>query len=110
MVKEMAKHISAQVRRGTWLIDVKVEDQNPVMTQKIADLLIKEFVHEGSTRHSGILEGGVQLSSCNNQRGVKAKLTKSEDALQTYKEQHRAVALGEKGGKEKTSYREAKNR
>jgi succinoglycan biosynthesis transport protein ExoP len=95
MAEEMAKHISAQVRRGTWLIDIKVEDQNPVMTQKIADLLIKEFVHEGSTRHMESWKAAYNFL-LQQSESVKAKLTKSEDALQTYKEQHRAVALGEK--------------
>ena len=50
MAEEMAKHISAQVRRGTWLIDIKVDDRSPVMTQRIADLLVKEFVHQSFAR------------------------------------------------------------
>jgi succinoglycan biosynthesis transport protein ExoP len=95
IAEEMTKHISAQVRRGTWLIDIKVEDHNPIMAQKIADLLVKEFVYEGSIRNMEAWEAGYHFL-LQQSESVKARLTKSEEALQTYKEQHRLVALGEK--------------
>jgi succinoglycan biosynthesis transport protein ExoP len=95
MVEELAKQISIQVRRGTWLIDIKVQDQSPVMAQKIADLLITEFIYENFRRH---VEGSEMSSDFLLQKAerLKAKLAKSEEAMQTYKEQHQAAALGEK--------------
>jgi succinoglycan biosynthesis transport protein ExoP len=95
MAEELAKHISAQVRRGTRLIDIKVEDRSPVMAQKIADLLIKEFFYQNFRRH---MEGSELASNFLLEKAdrLKAKLAKSEEALQTYKEEHQAGALGEK--------------
>ena len=96
MVEELAKQISVQVRRGTWLIDIKVQDRSPIMAQKIADLLIGEFTYENLRRH---VEGSEMSSEFLMQKAerLKAKLAKSEEAMQSYKEEHQAVALGEKG-------------
>jgi polysaccharide biosynthesis transport protein len=95
LVEELAKQISVQVRRGTWLIDIGVEDRSPVTAQKIADLLIKEFAYESFRRH---IEGSEVESNflLEEAKRLKAKLANSEEALQAYKEEHEAGALGEK--------------
>ncbi|MBV9999232.1 MAG: polysaccharide biosynthesis tyrosine autokinase [Verrucomicrobia bacterium] len=95
MVEELAKCISTQVRRGTRLIDIRVEDQSPVMAQKIADLLIKEYINENFKRHIEASQTAYNFLLQQAER-LKARLAKSEDELQAYKEQHGAVALGEK--------------
>jgi succinoglycan biosynthesis transport protein ExoP len=92
LAEELAKQISAQVRRGTLLIDIKVNDRSPLLAQKIVDLLVKEFTRQcfqqnmetSETIHSFLLAQAEQL---------KAKLAKSEEALQIYREQHQSVAL-----------------
>ena len=91
----LSNQISANVRRGTRLIDVTIEDENPVMAQKLAQLLVEEFLRDSAEAraaishraHSGLREEADQL---------RARLTKSELALQQYKEQHRAFSLEEK--------------
>jgi succinoglycan biosynthesis transport protein ExoP len=95
LVEELAKQISVQVRRGTWLIDIGVEDRSPGMAQKIADLLIKEFAYETSRRH---IEGSEMMYNFLREKAqrLKTKLANSEGALQSFKEQHQAVELGEK--------------
>jgi capsular exopolysaccharide synthesis family protein len=95
MVEELAKQISVQVRRGTWLIDIGVEDRSPVMAQKIADLLIKEFAYENFQRH---IEGWEMESNflLEEVKRLKAKLANSEEALLAYKEEHQEGALGDK--------------
>jgi polysaccharide biosynthesis transport protein len=95
LVEELAKQISVKVRRGTWLIDIGVEDRSPVLAQKIASLLVKEFAYENFRRH---IEGSEMASNflMEKAQGLKAKLAKSEEALQTFKEEHQAGALGEK--------------
>jgi polysaccharide biosynthesis transport protein len=95
VVEELAKQISVQVRRGTQLIDIGVTDRSPVLAQKIADLLIKEFAYENFQRH---IEGSEMASNflLEKAQRLKAKLAKSEEALQAYKEEHQAGALGEK--------------
>jgi succinoglycan biosynthesis transport protein ExoP len=95
VVEELTKQISVQVRRGTWLIDIGVIDRSPVMAQKIADLLIKEFAYENFQRH---IEGSEMESNflLEQTKRLKAKLANSEEALQAYKEEHQAGILGEK--------------
>jgi succinoglycan biosynthesis transport protein ExoP len=95
VVEELAKQISVQVRRGTWLIDIGVEDRRPVLAQKIADLLVKEFAYENFRRH---IEGSEIESNflLEEAKRLKAKLAKSEEALQAYKEEYQAGDLGEK--------------
>ena len=100
LVEELAKQISVQVRRGTWLIDIGVEDRSPGMAQKIAGLLIKEFAYEAFVRHTEGSEMTYNFLREKAQR-LKAKLANSEEALQTYKEEHQASALGE-GEKDST--------
>ena len=95
MVEELAKQISVRVRRGTWLIDISVEDRSPVLAQKIAELLIKEFTYENFQQHTEISEMAYNFLREKAQR-LKAKLANSEGALQSFKEQHHAVELGEK--------------
>ncbi|MBV8279668.1 MAG: polysaccharide biosynthesis tyrosine autokinase [Verrucomicrobia bacterium] len=95
VVEELTKKISVQVRRGTWLIDIGVLDQSPLMAQKIADLLIKEFAYENFRRHIEGSEMAVNFLLEESKR-LKANLAKSEEALQAYKEEHQAGALGEK--------------
>jgi polysaccharide biosynthesis transport protein len=100
LVEELAKQIFVQVRRGTWLIDVGVEDRSPGMAQKIAGLLIKEFTYETFVRHTEGSEMTYNFLREKAQR-LKAKVANSEEALQTYKEEHKASALGE-GEKDNT--------
>src|SRR5207244_11490133 len=42
--KALAGHIDAKLRRGTRLIDITVNHRTPVMAEKIAKLLVQEFV------------------------------------------------------------------
>jgi polysaccharide biosynthesis transport protein len=95
MVEELAKQISVRVRRSTWLIDISVEDRSPVLAQKIAELLIKEFTYENFQQHTEISEMAYNFLREKAQR-LKAKLANSEGALQSFKEQYQAVELGEK--------------
>jgi succinoglycan biosynthesis transport protein ExoP len=96
IVEALAKHISVQVRRGTWLIDIGVTDRSPVLAQKIADLLMSEFAHENFQRHVAGSEMAYNFLR-EKAQGLKVKLAKSEEALQNYKEEHQvAGALGEK--------------
>jgi polysaccharide biosynthesis transport protein len=95
VVEELAKQISVHVRRGTWLIDIGVEDRSPVLAQKIADLLIKEYVNENFQQRTEVSEMAYNFLREKAKR-LKAKLENSEEALQTYKEEHQAGTLGEK--------------
>ena len=94
LAEELTKRIFAQVRRGTRLIDVRVEDRSPVMAQKIADLLVKQFIKENFARHVEAAQGAYDFFLRQADR-LRMRLAKSEEALQTYKEQHGTVSFGE---------------
>jgi polysaccharide biosynthesis transport protein len=92
MVEALGKRLSAKIRRGTRLIDITVDDQSPVMAQKIAEGLIREFIQEDSERRVKVAE--MANSFLVQQAGsLKAKLAKSEGALQAYREQNQGVPL-----------------
>jgi polysaccharide biosynthesis transport protein len=90
----LATHVSAQVRRDTRLIDITVEDRRPMMAQKIADLLVTEYIQENFRRQLEASEMSYDFLLQQAER-LKAKVAKSDQALQTYKEDHQAIALRE---------------
>jgi polysaccharide biosynthesis transport protein len=92
MVDALGKHLSARIRYGTRLIDVTVDDQSPAMAQKIAESLIREFILEDGERHAKVSELANSFL-VQHAEALKAKLEKSEAALQSYREQNQGVSL-----------------
>ena len=88
-------NISAKIIQGTSLIEITVEDTSPARAQKIATLVVDEFIRSTSESHVQVSQGAHEFLRKEADR-LQAALTKSEEALQTYKVKHRAVALGEK--------------
>jgi capsular exopolysaccharide synthesis family protein len=87
--------IAVSVRRGTRLIDVTAEDENPAIAQKLSRMVVEEFFRSSAQTRSGIaLEAHRYLQEEADR--VEERLAKSENALQQYKEEHRAVSLDEK--------------
>ena len=90
----LAGHIDATLRRGTRLIDITVNHRSPVMAQRIAELLVEEFVRwnfeaqrdAAETLRRFLLDEATRLGG---------KLEQSQQALQKYKEQNEAVSLEE---------------
>jgi polysaccharide biosynthesis transport protein len=93
--KALGRHIDAKLRRGTRLIDITVDHRSPVMAQKIAELLVQEFVRWNFETQRDTAETARRflLDEATRLRG---KLEQSEQALQKYKEQNEAVSLEEK--------------
>jgi capsular exopolysaccharide synthesis family protein len=91
----LGKRVAARVRRGTRLIDVQIEDQNPAMAQKIAQLLVKEFEMQGFEGRLAASQSAHEFLSSEAEK-LKARLAKSEQALQEYKEQHPGMSLEDK--------------
>ena len=92
--KALARHIDAKLRRGTRLIDITVNHRSPVMAQRIAELLVQEFVRWNFETQRDAAETARRflLDEATRLRG---KLEQSEQALQKYKEQNEAVSLEE---------------
>ncbi|MDQ3624117.1 MAG: polysaccharide biosynthesis tyrosine autokinase [Verrucomicrobiota bacterium] len=91
----LARHIEAKIRSGTRLIDIKVEHESPELAQRIAELLVLEFARWNFEvrREAGQLASRFLTEEAER---LKARLAKSEEALQAYKEQNEAVSLEEK--------------
>ena len=92
--KALARHIDTKLRRGTRLIDITVNHRSPVMAQRIAELLVQEFVRWNFEAHRDAAETARRflLDEATRLRG---KLEQSEQALQKYKEQNEGVSLEE---------------
>jgi len=91
----LGEKIGSKVRRGTRLIDVQIEDQNPAMAQNIAKLLLREFESQGFEGRLASSQSAHEFLVREAER-LKGQLAKSEEALQKYKEQHPGVSLEDK--------------
>lgn len=91
----LSRHIHAKIRRGTRLIDIQVEHTNPALSQRIAALLVEEFARWNFAvqRQAGQMASDFLLEEAER---LKARLAKSEQAIQAYKEQHETVSLEER--------------
>lgn len=88
----LANRVSAKIRRETRLIDITAEDRSPAMAQKIARVLVEEYLlWTAEARHQEAQKASTFLQE---QAGLlNARLEKSEYALQAYKELHGEVTL-----------------
>ena len=91
----VAAKISAKIRPGTRLIDITVEDESPALAQKLAQLVVSEFMGARGETGARVSQGAHEFLRQEADR-LKQTLAKSEQALQRYKEQHQAVSLEEK--------------
>lgn len=83
----LGRRITAKIRRDTRLIDVSVEDRSPELAQKIAHLLVEDFILWNSEARR---EAGQAASRFLHEQAerLNERLTRSEQALQAYKESH----------------------
>jgi polysaccharide biosynthesis transport protein len=95
LAEALAIHISTQLRRDTRLIDITVEDQKAARAQKIAELLVTEYIHENFSRQLEASEMAYDFLRQQAER-LKSKVAESEQTLQAYKDQHQEVALMDK--------------
>ena len=91
----LAGKISVKIRPGTRLMDITVEDESPALAQKIAQLVVSEFMGASAETGAQVSRGAHEFLRQEAER-LKETLAKSEQALQLYKETHQAVSLEEK--------------
>jgi succinoglycan biosynthesis transport protein ExoP len=94
LIRKFEQKLSVQLRHGTRLIDIVVEDPDPHRSQQLAESLVKEFASEGFEYQSNVSKTASRFLVDEAER-LKAKLQKSEQALQQYREQHQTVSLDE---------------
>ncbi len=93
--KILAGKLSVKFRPGTRLMDITVEDESPALAQKIARLVVSEFVGERAETGAQVSQGAHEFLRQEAER-LQQTLAKSEQALQLYKEKHQAVSLEDK--------------
>lgn len=91
----LSGRISAEVRRGTRLIDITVEDTNAQRAQRIAQALVQEFMVQSFEFRASTSTSANEFLMKEAER-LKGAVRESELALQRYKEEHQAVSLEDK--------------
>jgi capsular exopolysaccharide synthesis family protein len=88
----MRHRVSAVLRRGTRLIDISVEDQDPERAKQIAEAVVKEFLRQTFEQQFNVSRLASDFLQEEADK-LKAKLDQSEQNLQAYKERNNAVSL-----------------
>lgn len=91
----MRKKVKVSSRRNTRLVDINVEDQDPLLARDLAASFIREFLRENFTQRMSVSRVATDFLEEEAQK-LKTKLEASEQKLQAYKENNQAVSLDEK--------------
>lgn len=89
------KKLTVALRRGTRLIDISVEDTDPRRAQQLTASVVKEFVDQNFEQKFSVAKAANDFLLQEADR-LKAKLHKSEEAVQKYREDNFAVSLEDK--------------
>src|SRR5260221_12659309 len=92
IAQKMLSRISAELRRGTRLIDVTVLDEEPERANKVADAVVAEFIRQSVEQQYNVSRMASQFLQ-EEANKLKAKLEADEQQLQEYKERHDALSL-----------------
>jgi polysaccharide biosynthesis transport protein len=87
--------VNVKLRKGTRLIDVSVEDEDPQRAQQLTASMVKEFVNQSFEKNLGLTEAAADYLRQEADR-LKAKLQNAEEAVEKYREDHNAVSLEDK--------------
>jgi succinoglycan biosynthesis transport protein ExoP len=88
----MRHRVTAALRRGTRLIDISVEDEDPERAKAIADAVVKEFLRQTIEQQFTVSRLASEFLQEEADK-LRAKLDASEEKLQAYKERNNAVSL-----------------
>jgi len=91
----LAAKITVQLRRNTRLIDITVEDPDPVLARNLAASVVKEFLRENFAQRLSVSQVANDFLE-EEAAKLKTRLEESERKLQAYKERNQAVSLDEK--------------
>lgn len=94
LAEKLKSKVKVALRRGTRLIDITVEDTDPVLARDLATSLVKEFLRENFSQRLSVNQVAGDFLKEEAQK-LKKKLEESELKLQRYKEQNQAVSLEE---------------
>lgn len=88
----MDKKVDVALRRGTRLIDITVDDPDPKLAAKLAESMVSEYIRQNFEQKSEAARlANEELFKQRDE--LNAKLQKSEEALQSYREQYGVLSL-----------------
>jgi polysaccharide biosynthesis transport protein len=91
----LSEKVTVKLRRLTRLIEINVEDPDPVLARDLAASFVKEFLRENFSQRLTVSQVANDFLHEEAEK-LKKKLEDSEVKLQRYKEQNQAVSLDEK--------------
>ncbi len=92
LVERLSKVIETKLRKGTRLIDVKVEHTDPQLTAVIANSLVEQYLSQNFEHNTSASDLAYSFLR-NEEVRLKEELEKSERAMQEYKEQTKSASL-----------------
>ncbi len=92
LADQMRGKVKVQLRKGTRLIDISVEDTDPVLARDLATSIVKEFLRENISQRVSVSQVATDFLAEEAEK-LKRKLEESESKLQIYKEEKQAVSL-----------------
>ncbi len=95
LLTRMEKMISVKLRRGTRLIDIRVDHTDAPLTAAIANSLVNEFIRQNFEQSMAASDVANDFLSTESKR-LKKRLEASEQALQAYKEKTQSASLEER--------------
>jgi succinoglycan biosynthesis transport protein ExoP len=91
----MKRKVKVSSRRNTRLVDITVEDEDPVMAREIAASFVREFLRENFSQRMTVSRVATDFLQEEAEK-LKSKLEESERKLQDYKQKNQAVSLDER--------------
>ena len=95
LVGRFGSKVNVKLRKGTRLIDVSVEDPDPIRSQQLTESMVQQFVNQSFEQNLGLSATASDYLRQEGER-LKAKLQTAEEAVQKYREDHNAVSLEDK--------------
>lgn len=87
LISVLAEKVKVELRRGTRLIDISVQDTDPVRAKRLVESLVSQYEHWSADR-----QGGLTRQLADSMRGeeenLRKRMERSERALQEFREAH----------------------
>ncbi len=87
--------VDVKLRKGTRLIDIMVDDKDPVRARQLAQSMVTEYEEQNFEQKAAVAKAANEALLQEADR-LKEKLHQSELAVQKYREDHNAVSLEDK--------------
>lgn len=97
LVGAFAKKVKVELRRGTRLIDISVQDTDPARAKRLVESLVGEYERWSAERQGGItrqVADGIR----SEEQSLRARMEKSERALQEFRDAHPIPGVAGRNG------------